>query len=254
MSVLAVDPTAPWFIKAAAESLLVLHIGGGGLGMASGATALVAKKGGRLHSLAGKVFFAAMLTMAGIGATVTPFLTTFFNESPNVIAGIMTLYLLVTSWATIRRRDGRIGRLEIAGLATAITICAAGLSFILMAANSPTGTIGTTPPQAFYVFLLVGAISATCDLKIIIKGRISGPSRIARHLWRMCVALTIGSGSFFLGQQQLLPAFVRGTAWQFAPVFVPLAAMAFWLIRVQIPALRLWIRAILPRPATTPLP
>jgi hypothetical protein len=41
-----------------------------------------------------------------------------------MVAAIMTLYLLITSWAAIRRHDGRIGRPEIAGLAVALVICA----------------------------------------------------------------------------------------------------------------------------------
>ena len=234
MSVLPVDPAAPWFIKAGAEAILVLHIGGGTLGMISGAAALVAPKGGRLHSIAGKVFFASMLTMSGIGGAVASFVPPFADEAPNVIAGIMTFYLVLSSWMAIRRRDGGVGRFEMGALAVPLTVCAAGVFFILKAMKSPTGTVGDTPPQAFYVFLLVGGIAAASDLKVILRRGITGAPRLARHLWRMCTALTIATGSFFLGQEQVLPAFVRGSPLQFAPVFAPLLLMAFWLIRVRL--------------------
>ncbi len=231
MSVLAVDPAAPWYVKTAADALLVLHIGGGTAGMISGAAALLARKGSRLHGIAGTVFFGSMLTMATVGATVSPFLPV--PEMANVVAGVLTFYLVATSWVTIRRRDGGIGHFERAGFAVALGVCAAGAVFVALAMNSPSGTIGKTPPQAFYVFLIVGAIAAASDLKVILRGGISGPARIARHLWRMCVALTIASGSFFLGQQKFLPAALHGSPLLLLPVFAPLLFMAFWLVRIR---------------------
>ncbi|HEY4940719.1 MAG TPA: DUF2306 domain-containing protein [Rhizomicrobium sp.] len=234
MTVLYVSPDAPALVRYAADALLVLHIGGGTVGMLSGATALLARKGGRLHRVAGTAFFVSMLILTGIGACVSPFLPDgFLKETPNVIAGIMTFYLVLTSWMTIRRKDGGIGRFEIGGFAVASAVTAAGMIFIVVAMNSPTGTIGTTPPQAFYVFTFVGAIAAASDLKVILRGGISGAARIARHLWRMCAALTIASGSFFLGQQKVMPAFMHGSPWLFVPVIAPLALMVFWLIRIR---------------------
>ena len=45
-----------------------LHIGAGVLALAAGTTAAFARKGGRLHRLAGNVFFASMLVMATFAA------------------------------------------------------------------------------------------------------------------------------------------------------------------------------------------
>lgn len=235
MTTLYVSPDAPALVRYAADALLVLHIGGGATGIVSGAVALLARKGERLHRVAGTVFFVAMLIMSGIGACVSPFLPGgFLHELPNVFAGIMTFYLVLTSWMAIRRKDGGIGRVEIGGFAVALSVCIAGAMFVRMAMNSPSGTIGDTPPQAFYVFMLVGGIAAASDLKVILKGGISGAARIARHLWRMCAALTIASGSFFLGQQKFLPHFLHGSPLIFLPVIAPLLLMAFWLIRVRL--------------------
>ena len=119
-------------------------------------------------------------------------------------------------------------------LASHLGVVAAGAIFILMAMNSPTGKIGNTPPQTFYLFALVGAIAAVGDLKMILRGGLSGSARIARHLWRMSAALTIASGSFFLGQQGIMPASMRGSPWLFVPVIAPLLLMIFWLIRVRL--------------------
>jgi hypothetical protein len=150
----------------------------------------------------------------------------------------MTFYLVATAWATVRRKDGRAGIAEIAGLVIALGVVAAGAIFIAMAAHSPTGTVDHQPPEAFYVFTVVGAIAAISDLKVVLRGGITGPSRIARHLWRMCTALTVATGSFFLGQQKFLPAALHGSPLLFVPVVLPLAVMAFWLVRVRLPKRR----------------
>jgi hypothetical protein len=152
---------------------------------------------------------------------------------PNVAAGILTFYLVATGWMAIKQEDGRIGRFEKGGLGVALGVVALGMTFIVMAMTSPTGRIGKTPPQAFYVFVLVGAIAAAGDFSMILRGGLSGSARIARHLWRMSAALTIASGSFFLGQQRIMPAYMQGSPWLVVPVFAPLLLMVFWLIRVR---------------------
>lgn len=235
MTVLLADPSAPWYLRAGADALIYTHIGGGTVGMISGTTALIARKGSYQHYIAGTIFVVAMLAMATVGATVSPFLPTgWLRETPNTIAGVMTFYLVATSWMTIKRRDGGVGNFERAAFCVALAVCIAGVIFVVVALNSPTGTIGNTPPQAFYVFTLVGAIAAGSDLKVILKGGISGAARIARHLWRMCTALTVATGSFFLGQPKFLPAWLHGTSLVFIPVVIPLAAMALWMVRVRI--------------------
>lgn len=236
MSVLAVDPSAPFYVKAAADAVLCLHIGGAALGMISGVAALVVKKGGRLHAIAGTTFFVAMLVMAGIGAGVS----LIMKEPTNVIAGVMTAYLVLTAWVAVKRRGGRIGRFEIGGLVAAVVVAAAGAVFIYKAAHSPTGTIGDSPPQAFYIFLLVGLIAAACDLKTVLQRGISGAPRIARHLWRMCAALAIAMGSFFFGQAQVLPPFIRHSPLPALMVFAPLVLLVFWSIRIRFKGRLVW--------------
>ena len=229
--ILEVTPASSWLF-AAANLILFLHIAGGAVGIISGAVALLSRKGGRAHRIAGTVFLVSMLIMATIGAATSPFL--LVPSMTNVAAGALTLYLVATGWVAIKRKDGRIGRFEKGGLGVALGVVAAGAIFILMAMNSPAGRLGTTPPQAFYVFAIVGAIAAAGDLKMILRGGLSGSARIARHLWRMSAALTIASGSFFLGQQRIMPAFMQGSLWLVVPVIAPLLLMVFWLIRVRL--------------------
>lgn len=232
MTVLEVPPGAPEWAFAAADTILVLHIAGGGIAMAAGLVALLTRKGERPHRVAGTVFFLAMLLTALIGATVAPFLSE--GQRPNTIAGVLTFYLVLTAWTAVMRHDGGVDRFAILGFFIALGAAIAGVLFALEARMSPTGTIDNSPPQAFLFFMIVGGFAAATDLKVILAGGISGAPRIARHLWRMCVALFIAAGSFFLGQPQALPGFVRGTYWPFVFTFAPLVFMAFWLVRVRL--------------------
>ncbi len=228
--ILQISPESSLLARGAAGLILFLHVSGGGAGIISGATALLSRKGGRLHRVAGNVFFVSMLIMSAIGACVAPFLP----ERASAVAGILTFYLVASAWLTVSRKDGSTGRLEVGGFIVALGIVAAGVILFRLAANSPTGRLDNQPPQALYLFVLVGSIAAVSDLKVILRGGISGTQRIARHLWRMCTALFIAAASFFLGQQQVLPAFLQDSPILFVPVFAPLVLMIYWLFRVRL--------------------
>ncbi|MDB5435277.1 MAG: hypothetical protein JWR47_1534, partial [Phenylobacterium sp.] len=106
--IIHISPDAPLLIRAAAGTALALHIGGASLGMASGAVALFAPKGERLHRVAGNVFFVSMLTMSGIAAIVAP----LFPDRISAVMGLLTFYLTATAWAVVRRPPGRVGGFE----------------------------------------------------------------------------------------------------------------------------------------------
>lgn len=233
---LQVPVGSPWWLSAAADLILFLHIAGGALAIGSGAVALVAKKGGRTHVIAGLTFCVAMAVMATIGAAASPFLPV--PERANVIAGILTLYLVWSGWASVRSKQIVAGPIEMLGLIVAMTTVATGAWWAIQASRSPTGTLDDTPPQAFYVFIIIGTLATIGDLKLISRGRIAGAPRLSRHIWRVCFALFIASGSFFLGQQRVMPVWMRGSPWLFVPAFAPLFVMAYWLIRVRTTASR----------------
>jgi hypothetical protein len=69
---LYVPPDAPLWAKAGANALLYGHIGGGAVGILSGATTLFTRKGEWLHRVTGNVFFISMLIMAGVGRPSRP--------------------------------------------------------------------------------------------------------------------------------------------------------------------------------------
>jgi hypothetical protein len=218
-------------VRGAATTILILHISAGGIAILSGAAALLFRKGSRRHRLAGNVFFVSMLTLSAIGACVAAFLP----DRGSAVAGAFAFYLVATAWVTVRRLEGRIGVFEWGALLCALGIAVAAASLGWQGANSPKGLIdpkGQTYETAYF-FAALAALGAAGDLKVILRRGLCGAQRIARHLWRMCFALFIAAGSFFLGQQQVFPTSVRGSPFLFVPVVAVLAVMIFWLARVR---------------------
>ena len=79
----------------------------------------------------------------------------------------------------------------------------------------------------------VAALAVAGDVRMLVRGGISGRHRIARHLWRMCFALFIAAGSIFLARQHLFPAFMRKTGALIFLSVLPLLLMIFWLVRIR---------------------
>ncbi len=224
---LQISPDAPFILHALAMAALVLHVGGGATGIASGWVAILARKGGRLHRIAGTVFFVAMLTMSGIATIVAPMLDA--DQWVNTTMAVFTFYLTATAWATVQRRAGEVGRFERAAAVVPIGVVVVGLGLAWVAAR--TGSAGANAPV--FPFAVIAAIAAVCDFRMIRRGGIAGPARVARHLWRMTLALFVATGSFFLGQQKVMPVAVRGSPVLFVLAFAPFAVMLFWLVRLR---------------------
>jgi hypothetical protein len=72
------------------------------------------------------------------------------------------------------------------------------------------------------------------DVKLVLAGRISGIPRISRHLWRMCLGLTLAAGSGFTQRAGSAAArsLPRPDGVLPSP-FLPLALLGYWLIRVR---------------------
>lgn len=200
----------------------------GGLGLLSGAAALFARKGSRIHRSAGNAFFVSMLIMAALG-------TYGALRKPEVISalnGVFTCYLVTTSWVTIRRQPGVTGLFDLGALLVALATGIAQVTFGVEAANSATGSKEGFPPGAYYVFGFFALLAAALDARMLLAGGVFGAHRVARHLWRMCFALFIATASLFLGQQQVFPSQLRGTPVLVAPVLVVIVATLYWLVRV----------------------
>lgn len=227
MATLYISPESSPLVHAAAAALLYAHIGAGSLGIASGAAAFVFRKGTALHRLIGKVFVASMLIMSGIGACVAPFLPT--PERASLIAGVLTFYLVLSSWLAVKRKPGEVGSFEHGLLLTSLGITGAGAYFFWLAMQSPRGMLDGQPGAAFALFAIIGSLAALGDLRLIIQRGVTGATRLARHLWRMTIALFIAANSLFLGQPQVFPKAVQKSGLLFVPALVILALLLFWL-------------------------
>src|SRR5258707_957844 len=108
MSHLLISPDASFAVRAATTAVLALHVSAGCTGIASGFAAVLLKKGGRRHQVAGTIFFVSMLTMSAIGAVVSPIL----SDPLSGTMGAFVFYLVATAWMTVRRPAGRVGRFE----------------------------------------------------------------------------------------------------------------------------------------------
>jgi hypothetical protein len=212
--------------------ILVLHIIGGTLGMLSGFTAVFLRKGSRGHEISGKVFVTSMLTMAAAGT----YLAVLKSQPGNIIGGTFTFYLVATAWMTARRkeRETKFHLLDWGALVLILSLASLELTFGLQAAMSPTGLKYNYPPGPYLFMGSVAALATVGDIRMMMRGGISGTQRLARHLWRMCFALFVASGSIFLARAHLFPAFIRKTGMLYVLSFLPLALLIFWLIWVRV--------------------
>ena len=204
---------------------LLVHIVAGGIGIASGYLAVFAAKGGPLHRRAGIVFVWSMTVMALMGAGMAA----ANAELGNLMSGVLTAYLVVTALTTVRPPSAASRRVETGGMLVALTtgVVALAIGVRSLAAQ------GMSPNFIFVVFGVVALLSALGDARMLRAGGLRGPRRLARHLWRMCFALFVAAGSFFLGQADEFPERLRVWPVLAALSFLPLLLMAYWLWRVR---------------------
>src|SRR5258708_264536 len=218
---------------------LIVHIAGGIVGVLSGFTALLARKGSRLHRKSGDVFVVSMMTMAAAGAYVA------FRKSqpPNMIAGAFTFYLVASAWLTVKRKDNETSRVDFALLLVGSAAAIISLIFGLEAARSTDSSAGAMVGP-YFAFGTVAVLATIGDIRMLYRGGVSGAKRLVRHLWRMCIALFIATASFFLGSSNdpvlrrtglratLFTAAIRRTHLPELPVLIVVILTIFWLFRV----------------------
>lgn len=205
------------------NALTWVHIAGGLIAILAGALAIAARKGGRLHVSAGTWFAVSMLFL-GVTASI---LGRLKEEPDSGLGGFLTCYFVLTAWVTARRRDGATGKFEIFACAAALGTAALMVWGGFMGATTPAGS------GPLFAIAAACGLAGLGDLKAILRKKLTPAQRLSRHLWRMCFAFFIATGSFFLGQQDVMPEAVRGSPFLFVLAFAPFAVMLFWLVRLR---------------------
>jgi uncharacterized membrane protein len=207
----------------------LIHVLAGLTALIAGAVALYALKGAKLHRRSGIFFVYAMLVMSSTGALMS---VVHLNVG-NVMAGVLTFYLVLTALLTVRRPSLEFHWLDRVAMLAALTVALTAVTLGVAAVRSATGTMHGIPPPVYFMFGTVAALATLGDLRVMRSWGTQGGFRIKRHLWRMCFAMFIATASFFLGPSQRLPAFLRGSPLRPIPVLLVLVVMFFWLARVS---------------------
>jgi len=224
--------------------ILMAHITSGLVAIIAGAVAVIVRKGGLVHVRAGIWFAASMFILGATAAILEPFRT---PEPGSPVPALLVCYFVATSWVTARRSDGMTGTFEVVACVLALGAAAA------IAGGGLTGTttpVGSGPIFAFAGVCLIGGLG---DLNAVLRKKLSAAQRLSRHLWRMCFAFFIATGSFFLGQQDVMPKEVRGAPILFVLAFAPLAIMAFWLVWLRFAKGMRRISLRIPPPESAPI-
>ena len=222
--------------------MLIVHILGGMAALVSGYLALFTSKGSPLHQRTGDVFVVSMMFMGGFGAIVS----LQIGQVLNAAGGMAAFYLVVSGWLTMQRRAVAVRRTEIGAMVFAIAsslgLFALG-RYRLDPAHVPMRMEG--PTGCFFIAALF-LLFAIGDARMLALGGVTGPKRLVRHIWRMCIGLFAASGSFFLGRSNTEPLHSQGlraklftnaiqaTHITLIPVLLIIVMMIYWIVRVKI--------------------
>jgi uncharacterized membrane protein len=195
--------------------LLIVHIGSALVALLSGWSAMFFRKGSRHHGAAGKVFFFPMLSMCASAVA----LAVMKQQAGNIVAGILTAYLVGTAWLTAKRREGETGRLELWSMLVAFVVGVTTWTLAWQVSHRATSPKDGVPAAVYLVFGSIALLSAAGDARMLMRGGVFGGARLARHLWRMCTALLIATLSALAGNRtQIVPEAIRKAQMLHVPI------------------------------------
>ncbi|WP_370231661.1 hypothetical protein [Cognatishimia sp.] len=208
--------------------LLSAHVALGTLAVIAGAVALAARKGGKSHVGAGRVFAISMGLASLLGAALGAL--NFDSLWITVHAGILGATLMVSGVLAVRIRaqGARWGFIAVAILNAfnASALFAAGY----YATTLPEARLfGFASADYFFLFGLA-AIAGVGDMRMVFGPNVSDRHRIAQHLLRMCIGFFIAAGSAFTGPgASAFPDAVRTSGVLSLPELTIFCLMLFWL-------------------------
>jgi uncharacterized membrane protein len=104
---------------------VLVHVLAAGLGLVFGSVALSATKGATLHRKSGMLFVYTMLTMSLTGAGMAA----FNGNVGNVVAGLLTAYLVTTALITVRPPTAGLRRLGVGAMLIALALVVTCVTF-----------------------------------------------------------------------------------------------------------------------------
>jgi hypothetical protein len=209
----------------------VVHVFFAAIGLFSGFLAMSLRKGSGLHGAAGTLFSVSMLIATAAGAYGAAFLR---PNTANVMGSTLTFYLVATGWAAARRKEVKPGVFEAGALLFALALAGLAANWGLDALASPDGRKDEFPAAFYFIFGSMALLFAISDLRMILRGGISGARRIARHLLRNSLALFFAMMSLYPGNARLFPQSWRATNLLWVPAVLIIGSMFFWLVRVRV--------------------
>ena len=216
--------------------LLTTHIAAGGLAICLGSVALLAAKGGWLHRRAGLAFVIAMIAM-GVSGSILAARHSVTNV--NVLGGLVCAYFVTTALTTMRAQSTWTHGLNLGALAVAVGLVVAELTVAVKAVRGEVGMADGVPFHGAPLFAMatITTLAAIGDVRVM-RSAPRGRRRLIRHLWRMCFALFIATGSFFSVPdrvRRILPEAFATPPLQLVPLLLPLVVMLYWSWRVRRP-------------------
>lgn len=201
----------------------LIHTPAGTVALLSAIAAFAYPKGSFKHRRAGNYFTVSILVMLVTGA-----IAGYLKESADdVFLSLIVIYTVFTAWLTIYHKQGEAGLYEFVALAWI-----AVLGIVLFNIDPTWDKV--RDPGIYPVWVGLAVFFAVGDIRNIYRGGLSGPQRIARHLWRMCFSLMWAAMAFGDKIIKMLDSTIEQMPYIIAvPALSVLALMLFWLYIVM---------------------
>lgn len=208
---------------------LVFHICAGAIALLAGYSVIVARKGQMAHKYLGRVYVVAMLALGLTGTYIA-----IIREIPlSMLNGLVLCYFVLSSintiWQTPKQTNAYDKLLFI--LVILITIGFGWNSYLITQLESKE--LGGFGIEAYIVFGVVMVLCCFGDCRFLIRGGLSGNSRLVRHLWRMFFPLLMSTAAFFLGQAKHFPESIQRIEFLLIPVILVVVTTVYWVIKMR---------------------
>lgn len=209
---------------------LVFHICAGAIALLAGYSVIIAKKGQLAHKYLGRVYVVAMLALGLTGTYIA-----ITREIPlSMLNGLVLCYFVLSSVNTIWQPPKQTNALDklLFTFVIMITIGFGWYSYLITQIESKE--LGGFGIEAYVVFGSAMALCCIGDCRYLIRGGLSGNSRLVRHLWRMFFPLLMSTAAFFLGQAKHLPESMQRIELLLLPVVLVVLTTIYWITKMQL--------------------